>query len=84
MGALRVLDKEAGDLKINWDPDNPDEVSAAREQFDKLVGKKITISDRKYKYAAYSVKKDGEKNKKIAAFDPEAALIIIAPDVEAG
>lgn len=84
MGALRVLDKEAGDIKINWDPKMPEEIAAAKEQFDKLVGKQTTIGGKKYKYAAFSVKKDGEKNKKITAFDPQAALIIIAPEVETG
>ena len=36
MGELRVLDKELGDLKIIWDPNNQEEVAAARKAFDEL------------------------------------------------
>jgi hypothetical protein len=76
MGELRVLDATEGDVKIVWDSGKLDEVNAAREQFDKLTAKK--------NYIAYTVKKDGEKGRKITEFDPEAEMIILAPPVRGG
>jgi tRNA U38,U39,U40 pseudouridine synthase TruA len=76
MGQLRVLDVDAGDVKVVWDASKEAEVEAAREQFNKLTGKK--------NYIAYTVKKDGGKGKKITEFDPEAEMIILAPLVTGG
>lgn len=77
MGQLRVLDPEAGDLKTIWDPENEDEVAAARAQFDVLVKKK--------KYQAFQVgDKKGEKAKEIKEFDPTAGKIILSPPVAGG
>lgn len=84
MGSLRVLDKKLGDLKINWNPDSPEETAAAKKQFEDLVGKTTTVGTKKMKYAAYDVKKDGGKGGKITQFDKNAGLIIIAPEVERG
>jgi len=38
MGTLSVLSTE-GDIKISWDPNNPDEVEAVRAQFNTLKEK---------------------------------------------
>lgn len=76
MGELRVLDADAGDLKVIWDSNNEAEIKAAKEQFDKLIDKK--------NYIAYTVKKDGSKGKKITEFDPDAEMVILAPPVKGG
>lgn len=73
-GEMRVLDV-TGDLKINWDTANADEVAAAREQFDKL---------KKKGFLAYTVNKKGDKGEVIAEFDPNAALLIMAPAMRGG
>ena len=74
MGELAVLDN-TGDTKVLWDTKNQDEIDAAEEQFDTLIDKGFT---------AYSVKKDGEKNKKITKFDPNAGKIIMVPKIIGG
>jgi hypothetical protein len=76
MGQLRVLDVDAGDVKMVWDASKEVEVEVAREQFNKLTSKK--------NYIAYTVKKDGGKGKKITEFDPDAEMIILAPLVTGG
>lgn len=64
-----------GDLKVIWDADRPDEVKAAKKQFDELTEKG---------YIAFSVKKDGEKNEKIHKFDAYAEKIILVPMLKGG
>jgi len=71
---LRVID-ETGDSKTTWDVNNPDEVEAARETFNKLKEKK---------YIAYSVKRNGKKGEIINEFDPDAGMIIMSPPVVGG
>jgi hypothetical protein len=66
---------EEGDLKVIWDKSKADEVAAAEEQFKAM---------KKKGYAAFSVKKDGEKNEVINKFDPNAEMIILAPPVVGG
>ena len=74
MGELRVFGT-GGDTKVIWDPDNEDEVGAAEEQFDSLIEKGFT---------AFSVKKDGEKHKKVTKFDPSMGKIILVPRIAGG
>jgi len=74
VGEMRVMDA-TGDLKINWDTNNPDEVTAAKEQFDKL---------KKKGFLAYTVNKKGDKGEVINSFDPDAALLIMAPAMRGG
>jgi hypothetical protein len=74
MTELCVLDR-TGDTRTIFDPDNPDEVEAARETFHKL---------KKKGYIAYSVKKDGEKGEVLTEFDPRAGKIILAPPLRGG
>lgn len=74
MGELAIIDS-TGDTKVMWDKDNDDEIEAAEDQFDALIEKGFT---------AYSVKKDGEKNRKITKFDPAAGKIIMVPKIAGG
>lgn len=75
MGELRIMDKDAGDLKVIWDKDNEEEVDAAREQFNKLIKKGFT---------AYKVDKKGEPGKKISEFDENAEKLILSPRIVGG
>ena len=75
MGEMRVMDKEAGDLKVIWDKDNIDEIECAEKQFDCLLEKG---------YTAYQVDKKGEPGKKITKFDPKAEKLIMSPRIVGG
>jgi tRNA U38,U39,U40 pseudouridine synthase TruA len=72
---MHIMDK-TGDTKVIWSADNPDEVEAARNTFDELVGEK--------KFLAYKVKKDGTKGEVIRKFDKTAERIILAPQLVGG
>jgi len=72
---MAVLDQK-GDLKVIWDAERPDEVEAARKQFDEFTKKK--------RYLAFSVKKDGSKSEIIKEFDPDAEKLILSPMVVGG
>lgn len=71
---LHVMD-QSGDTKVMWSADNPDEVQAAKDTFDKLKGKG---------YLAYTVREDGEKGEVIRKFDKTAGRIIMAPALVGG
>jgi hypothetical protein len=73
-GMLHILDN-TGDTKIIWDSKNEDEVENAKEQFDRL---------KKKGFLAFSVNKDGSKNKQIHEFDPDAEKIILSPPLVGG
>lgn len=75
MGEMRVMDRNKGDLKVVWDPDRPEEVEAARAQFDQLRGKG---------YMAYLVRVGGRKGEQITEFDPAAESLIMAPALRGG
>ena len=75
MGEFRIMDKDAGDLKVIWDKNNTDEVEAAEEQFDSLIKKGFT---------AYSVDKKGEPGTKITKFNPTSEKIIMVPRITGG
>lgn len=75
MGTLAVMG-QPGDTKIMWNPDNEDEVKAAKKTWDELVGKK--------RFIGFRVKRDGEPGERIAEFDASAAKLIIAPPMAGG
>lgn len=75
MGEMAIMDRNAGDLKVIWDPDNEHEVEAAREQFDAL---------RKKGYLAYTVGERGRKGAQINTFDPASEKLILAPALVGG
>jgi hypothetical protein len=75
MGEMAIMDRVAGDLKVIWDPENENEISAAREQFDSL---------RKKGYMAYTVGERGRKGTQIREFDPSAEKMILAPPLVGG
>lgn len=73
-GELCVMD-HTGDTKSIWNPDNPDEVSAARSTFDSLKSKG---------YLAYTVEESGKRGSLIHSFDPRAGKIIMSPPMAGG
>ena len=74
MASLAVMGRE-GDTKVEWNPDNEAEVTAARNTFDLLRGKG---------YAAFRVSGRSNKGEQIRVFDPEAEKIILAPPMQGG
>jgi len=76
MGEMRVLDPK-GDLKVIWDPENDDEVEAAKNQFNELVKEKG--------FAAFEVGLGGKKsNKHVRKFDPDMGKLIMVPAIAGG
>jgi hypothetical protein len=74
-GKIGKIDN-TGDTKIMWDKDNPDEVDAARLQFEHLTKKG---------YLAYKAEGNkGEKGEKVTKFDPTAERLILTPPLRGG
>ena len=76
MGELRIIAAGYGDKKIQWNPQNEDEVEVAEMTFDKLVGEKG--------FKAFRVKKDGSKGTLIKKFSASIGMIIMVPQVAGG
>jgi ribosomal protein L19E len=74
MTELRVL-SSIGDTKVIFDPDNDDEVAAAKVQYKTLIDKG---------FKAFKVKKSGERGKKMKKFDKDAGKIIMVPPIIGG
>tara|TARA_Y100000310_G_scaffold28146_1_gene26798 strand:+ start:2166 stop:2390 length:225 start_codon:yes stop_codon:yes gene_type:complete len=74
MGQMCVLD-QTGDTKTIWDPNEPDEVKAAKKQFKSLTEKG---------YRAFRVDEDGEKDGQMDEFDPGAGKIIFVKQMVGG
>jgi len=74
MGELRTLGRQ-GDVRQQWNPENANEVAAARATFDRLVGQG---------HLAFRVIEGGGKGEQIRRFDPDAAKIILAPPMQGG
>lgn len=78
--AIGVMGAE-GDTKHMWDPNNPDEVEAARVLFTLLTGRK---------FRAFKLRKDGRKKGKMTEmdqmteFDPNAKGILFVPAFAGG
>jgi hypothetical protein len=73
-GELAVMDI-SGDTKTIWDTNNPDEVEAARDTFNRL---------KKKSYLAYRVADGGGKGEIMREFDPTAGKIIMSPMMAGG
>ena len=90
MNELRIMDKQAGDLKITWDPEKPVEVEAARAAFKEAQAKGMLL------YEILRFGKRGETleefdpdcgsvgGKVIREFDPKAKRIVATPPVAGG
>lgn len=68
IGALCTLNGH-GDTRVMWDSRNPDEVEAAKAQFDSLIAKG---------YLAYKAEgKEGRKGEQLKKFDKRAERVIL-------
>ena len=68
---------EGGDTKFMWDKNDPAEVKAAREHFDKLT--------KSNKFTAFYTKgRKGKQGEKMEFFDAEAERIILVPQLVGG
>jgi hypothetical protein len=74
MSDMHVLDK-TGHTKISWDPDVPAEVDAARTAFQSLT--------QNNRYRAF-VSDDGDKGRRVEAFDPTLEELVMVPHVSGG
>lgn len=64
-----------GDSRIEWDPNNPDEVEIAKRAFDAL---------KKKGYLTYRTRRDGSAGEVIRTFDPTAEKILATPQIVGG
>lgn len=71
---MEILDG-TGDSKLQWDPNVPAEVAAAKVQFDSLKAKG---------YDAFRVGAKGEPGTPLKEFDPGAAQMIMVPRMVGG
>lgn len=71
---MTVLDR-TGDTKVEWNPDNKDEVSAAEKQFKDLTKKG---------YIAFRLYDDGKKGEVLSSFDKFAEKMVLIPPVVGG
>jgi hypothetical protein len=74
MGELISMSRK-GDVKLSWNRDNEQEVTAAREIFDEKI---------KEGWAAFAEKKFGGKGDKVKTFDPDAERIVLVPPIAGG
>ena len=73
MPSISVPDT-TGDVKVSWDPKNPDDVKNAKDHFDKL---------KKTGHIFFKLDKDGKKGKKVSSFDESAGELVCEFDPEA-
>jgi hypothetical protein len=64
----------SGDVKITWDPTNPEDVKNAKDHFDKL---------KKDGHIFFKVGDDGQKGKKVKEFDEKMAELVCEFDPKA-
>lgn len=74
-GEMAVMTADAGDLKVIWDSDKPEEVAHARKTFTEFKSKG---------YLAYQVSKGGDKGEVMKDFNAEAEKVILAPRMMGG
>ena len=65
----------AGDTKVEWDPDNKEEVKVAERTFKDLTKKGFT---------GFRVYDDGKKGQQLTEFDPQAERILLIPPMAGG
>ena len=65
---LAILDK-SGDTRIEWDPNNEDEVANAQRTFQEM---------KKRGFVAYAVRRRDQRGEVVREFDPSAEKLILA------
>ncbi len=72
---LRIMDAREGDIKIEWDPDNADQLEIAKKAFGEAKRKGMLL---------YRVGERGRKGEQLTEFDPEAERIVASPRAVGG
>ena len=72
---LAFMDIKEGDVKLQWDPNDPDEVAATELTFNKL---------KKKGYAFFKMNFGGKKGEKITKFDKTIESILGIPQTVGG
>ena len=72
---LAFMDIKEGDVKLQWDPDDKDEVAATELTFEKL---------KKKGYQFFKMNFGGKKGEKIAKFDKDIESILGIPHTVGG
>lgn len=73
-GTMQIMDR-TGHTTTTWDPLKPDEVEAAREQFNTLTRKG---------YNAFRVEGADNRGERMRDFDPKAGKIMMVPQLVGG
>ena len=74
-GGTMIIPDATGHTQVKWDPSRPDEVTAARAQFDAMLGQN---------YRAFRVEGEDRQGTRIERFDPEASRIMFVPHLRGG
>ncbi len=72
---------QPGDTRIEWNPNNPDEVAIARDAFNLAVRSRREGGKG---YNAYRVGERGRPGEVVRQFDPQAEKLILAPPMAGG
>ena len=75
-GVMSMLTPRHGDLRVMWDRNNNEEVTAARETFDRMI--------REGHIAYQAVGKKGDRGEVMRTFDPRAERIIMVKQNQGG
>lgn len=78
MGVLKILDRKFGDKPLSWDKGKPDEVEAAKQEFEFLV------KEKKYKAFAIDASKPDRKGSPLHFFDPTVEEVLLVPQMSGG
>lgn len=73
-GVMQIMD-QTGHTTTTWDVNRPDEVEAAREQFNSLTRKG---------YQAFRVEGANNQGERLREFDPKAGKIMMVPQLVGG
>lgn len=73
-GEMRVMDY-AGNQRMKWKRDNPDQIAAAKAVFDRLLERG---------YSAFGTRSKSAPRQTMKTFDPEAADVIMVPKIVGG
>lgn len=74
MGTLNIMGKE-GDVKLEWDPDNEQEVEVAERAFKENIKKD---------FKAFRMYGNGKKGESLTKFDKTAEKILFVPPIVGG
>ena len=75
MGTLSIMDVEKGDIRLEWNPENKEEVSQAEKAYKAAVDKGFIAARMYY---------NGKKGEQLTKFDKFAERILLIPPIVGG